>query len=472
MVAVADHSFESIRSSVDGSVMTPADSGYDEARRTWNADIDRRPAVIVRCGSVQDVVIALDTARVLGLAVAVRGGAHSFPGYSVCDDGMVIDLSRLNGVTVDPDAKTARVQGGALLTDLDTATQVHGLAVPAGMVGHTGVGGLTLGGGMGWLSRQAGLSIDNLISAEVVTADGRVLRASSEEHSDLFWAIRGGGGNFGVVTEFEFRLHEVGPIVQFGLFFWGQEEGQAALQLIREVMRELPRSMNGMVIAALTAAPAPFVPVEHQGKLGYAFTLTEFGDAGEHQRFVDRIRRELPPLFDLVTPMPYTALQSMLDEANGWGSYGYDKGAYIEELTDSVIDILTEYGPKKNSPLSLLIFYRLDQAYSEVSDNATAFSGGRSPRYFGTFVALCPSPQLLVPEREWVRSLFDALRPHLMTTGTYVNVLGEADDAQIRDSYGPKYDQLSMIKQKYDPGNVFRRNANIKPATVAAVAQA
>jgi hypothetical protein len=467
MDAAPDRGIGSLRSNIAGSVITVEDPGYDEARRTWNADIDRRPAVIVRCVSSQDVVLALATARETGLQIAVRGGAHSFPGHSVCDDGLVIDLSPLNGVIVDPDAKTARVQGGALLADLDAASQAHGLAVPAGLISHTGVGGLTLGGGMGWLSRQAGLSIDNLISAEIVAADGRILRASQDENSDLFWAIRGGGGNFGVVTEFEFQLHEVGPIVQFGLFFWGQEDGKAALGLMRDVIADLPRGLNGIAVAAFTAPPAPFVPVEHQGKLGYALMLTDFGDTGEHERVSDRIRRELPPLFDLVTPMPYVALQSMLDEPNAWGFYGYDKGAYIEELTDDVIDVLTEYGPKKNSPLSLLIFYRLDQAYSDVADDATAYSGGRSPRYFATFIASCPTPELLVPERKWVQSLFESLRPHMMTTGTYVNVLVEADDARIRQSYGPKYDRLQIIKRKYDPDNVFRRNANIKPANSA-----
>jgi FAD/FMN-containing dehydrogenase len=467
MVATVDRRIELLRGSVDGSVITAVDAAYDEARRTWNADIDRRPSIIVRCASAGDVVTALRTARELGLPIAVRGGAHSFPGHSVCDDGLVIDLSLLNGVVVDTEGKTVRVQGGALLGDLDAATQAHGLAVPAGLVSHTGVGGLTLGGGMGWLSRQAGLSIDNLLSAEVVVADGRILRASPAENADLFWAIRGGGGNFGVVTEFEFRLHQVGPIVQFGLFFWGQEDGKAALRLMREVICELPRSLNAVAVAALTAAPAPFVPVEHQGKVGYALMLTDFGDTGEHQRLVDHVRRHLPPLFDFVTPMPYVALQSMLDEPNAWGFYGYDKGAYLEELTDEVIDVLTEHSPKKKSPLSLLIFYRLDETYSEVGDDDTAYSGGRSPRYFGTFVALCPTQPLLVPERAWVQSLFNALQPHMISTGTYVNVLVEPDDARIRASYGPKYDRLSRIKQKYDPENVFRRNANIKPAKEA-----
>jgi FAD/FMN-containing dehydrogenase len=239
---------ESLRQSMAGSVITPEDTEYDQARRVWNAHIDRRPAVIVQCASAQDVAAALGFAQAAGLEIAVRGGAHSFPGYSVCDDGLVVDLRRMNGVIIDPEAKRARVQGGALLADLDAAAQAHGLAVTAGIVGHTGVAGLTLGGGYGWLTRLAGLSIDNLLGAEVVVADGRILRASGDENSDLFWAIRGGGGNFGVVTEFEFRLLDVDPMVQFGFFFWGQDQARAALRLMRDVIPGLPRSLNALPV--------------------------------------------------------------------------------------------------------------------------------------------------------------------------------------------------------------------------------
>jgi FAD/FMN-containing dehydrogenase len=420
--------------------------------------------VIAKCTSTTDVVAAVRFAQDQGLEIAVRGGAHNMPGLSVCDDGLVIDLSPLKRVTVDADAKRARVQGGALLSDLDAATQAHGLAVPLGAIGHTGVGGLTVGGGMGWLTRQAGLSIDNLASAEVVVADGRVLRAAEDENADLFWAIRGGGGNFGVVTEFEFRLREVGPMVQFGLFFWPQDQGREALRLIRDVIADLPRSMNAIAAAALTAPPAPFVPVEHHHKPGYALLLTGFGDPAEHQQVVDRIRQTLPPLFDQVTPMPYTAVQQMLDEANAWGSYGYDKGAYFEDLTDEVIEILTEHAPRKSSPLSVLLFYRLDGAYSDVAEGDTGFGGGRSPRYMGFFIGLCPSPELLPGEREWVRSLWSALRPHMMGIGTYVNAFEEQDDHRVRETYGPKYERLAAIKAQYDPQNVFHGNVNIRPS--------
>jgi FAD/FMN-containing dehydrogenase len=446
---------------MNGPVVAPGDPGYDEVRKVWNADIDRRPAVVAQCTSADDVAAAVRFAREEGLEISVRGGAHSMPGHAVCDDGLMIDLSRLNRVTVDPETKRARVQGGALISDLDAATQAHGLAVPMGVVGHTGVGGLTLGGGMGWLTRQAGLSVDNLVSAEVVVADGRVLRAAEDENADLLWALRGGGGNFGVVTEFEFRLHEVGPTVQFGLFFWEQDRGRDALRMIRELIADLPRSLNAMPAAALTAPPAPFVPVEHHNKLGFALLLVGFGDPDEHQQAVERIRAALPPLFDLVSPMPYVALQQLLDEANAWGSYGYDKGAYLEDLSDEVIDVLTEFAPRKNSPLSVLLFYRLDQAYSEVGEDETAFGGGRTPRYMGFFIGLCPTPDLLPAEREWIRALWDALRPHMMSAGTYVNALEGQDESRIQETYGPKYSRLAEIKATYDPDNVFHKNVNI-----------
>jgi FAD/FMN-containing dehydrogenase len=454
---------EALRSGMEGTVIAPGDASYDKARKLWNAAIDGRPALIARCASAADVAAAVGFAQQHGLEIAIRGGAHSFPGHSVCDDGLMLDLSRLNSVVVDPSAKRARVQGGALLRDMDAATQAHGLAVPAGLIGHTGVGGLTLGGGMGWLTRKAGLSIDNLASAEVVVADGRVLQACGSENADLFWALRGGGGNFGVVTEFEFRLHEVEPIVQFGLFFWGQEQGAEALRLMRDVVADMPRSLNAIPAPCLTAPPAPFVPVEHHHKLGHALLMTGFGDPAKHQQAVDHIRTTLRPLFDHVSPMPYVALQQLLDEANGWGIYGYEKGAYFEDLTNEVIEVLTEHAPAKTSPQSVVLFYRLDEAYCETGEDDTAFGGGRTPRYAAFLVGLCPTAEMLTAERAWVQSLWDALRPHMIDVGGYVNALPEPDDHRIRVTYGPKYDRLAAIKGRYDPGNVFHRNANIKP---------
>jgi len=445
-------------------VIGPADPDYDQARRVWNAGIDRRPAMIARCASPADVAAAVTFAAGHYLEITVRGGAHSMSGASVADHGLMIDLSQLNQVSVDPQAKQARAGGGALLADLDTATQAHGLAVPAGVVSHTGVGGLTLGGGMGWLTRQAGLSIDNLASAQVVTADGQILRAAADQNPDLFWGIRGGGGNFGVVTEFEFRLHEAGPIVPVGLLFWRLEQGPNVLRLAREIIAALPRELN-IIIAGLNAPPAPFVPEQHHHLPGYALVVAGFGSADQHERVVARIRQALPPLWEFTTPMPYVALQQILDEANAWGFHTYDKGTYLEDLSDDAIEVVAGHLPRKNSPLSVLLFYRLDQAYSKAGEDDTAFSGGRSPRFAVFIVAVCPTPQLLAADREWARSFWEALRPHSLGAGSYVNAMTEFEDNRVRAAYGPaRYERLAKIKGKYDPQNLFHHNANIQPA--------
>ena len=454
-----------LRAAMDGPVILPGDAEFDDRRRVWNGGIDRRPSVIARCTSAADVAAAIVLAREHGLEISVRGGAHNPAGTAVCDDGLMIDLSLLNSVQVDPARHRARVGGGALLADLDAATQAHGLAVPAGAVSHTGVGGLTLGGGMGWLTREFGLSIDHLASAEVVTADGRVLRAAEDDNPGLFWAIRGGGGNFGVVSSFEFRLHEVDPTVQFGLFFWGIDQGREALRLAREITAAMPPGINA-VTAALNAPPAAFVPEQHRLAPGYALLLTGFGGTPEHARLVTEIRQALPPLFDLVAPIPYVALQQILDEANAWGSHSYDKGTYVESLSDEVIEVITEHLPRKNSPMSVLLFYRLDGAYSWVGDDETAFSGGRSPRYGAFIEGLAPDADRLADERRWVRDLWAALRPHAIGSGDgYVNGTTDYHDDQVRNSYGAaKYERLATIKAEHDPDNVFHLNANITPA--------
>ncbi len=383
-------SIDTLRTAMTGPVIRPADPDYDEARRVWNADIDRRPAMIARCASAADVAVAVTFAADNGLEITVRGGAHSMSGASVADDGLTIDLSQLNQVSVDPQAKRARAGGGALLASLDAATQAHGLAVPVGVVSHTGVGGLTLGGGMGWLTRQAGLSIDNLASAQVVTANGQIQRAAADENPDLFWAIRGGGGNFGVVTEFEFRLHEVGPIVQVGLLFWELEQGPDVLRLAREIIAALPRELN-IIVAGLNAPPTPFVPEQHHHQPGYALVVAEFGSADQHHQVMTRIRQALPPLWELTTPMPYVALQQILDEANAWGFHTYDKGTYLEDLSDEAIKVVADHLPRKTSPLSVLLFYRLDQAYSQADEDDTLAPVGAA--------VLPPGPGVLAGRR-------------------------------------------------------------------------
>jgi FAD/FMN-containing dehydrogenase len=452
-----------LRSSLRGEVVGGTDDGYDEARRVWNAAVDRRPLAVAQCVDEADVRAAVRFAVANGLEIAVRCGAHSMSGASAVDDGIAIDLSRMNQVRVDPEARRAVVEGGALHADLDAATQAHGLAVPAGLVSHTGVAGLTLGGGMGWLSRIGGLTIDNLVSARLVTADGEVRVASATENPDLFWAIRGGGGNFGIVTEFEFALHEVGPMVQFALMFWSLADGPAMLRQARQVIDALPDDVNVMV-GGLNAPPAPFVPEQHQLQPGYVALVVGTGAAERHAEVVSALSADVAPLFDFVTPMPYVELQKMLDEANGWGLYCYDKGCYVDALSDEVIDVVATNLPKKVSPLSLVLFYRLDGAFSRVPDDATAFSGGRSARFGVFMIGICPVSEMLPLERKWVRGMAEALAP-LASEGVYVNAVTDFDaTSPVEKAYGAeKYARLVDIKTKYDPGNVFHRNANIQP---------
>jgi FAD/FMN-containing dehydrogenase len=464
MTQTAESPVVRLRSSLRGEVVSEQDDAYDESRRVWNATIDRRPLAVAMCLDEADVQAAVRFAIENGLPMAVRCGAHSMSGACVVDDGVVIDLSRMNQVRVDPEARRAHVGGGALLGDVDAATQAHGLAVPAGLVSHTGVGGLTLGGGMGWLSRLGGLTIDNLLSARVVTADGDIRTASSTENPDLFWAIRGGGGNFGVVTEFEFGLLEVGPMVHFALAFWSLEDGAAMLRHALEVIDALPDDVNVMV-GGLNAPPAPFVPEQHQLQPGYVAIVVGTGAEESHAGVVAALAGgDVPPLFQFATPMPYVELQKMLDEANAWGMHCYDKGCYVDTLSDEVIDVVTTYLPRKVSPLSLVLFYRLDGAYSRPADDDTAFSGGRSPRFGAFMIGVCPVAEMLPAERDWVRSMADALAP-FASDGVYVNSATDFDAANpVEEAYGAeKYARLADIKARFDPGNVFHSNADIAP---------
>ena len=455
--------FEEFRAGFDGEVLLPGDGGYDDARRVWNGDIDRRPALIARCGAPAHVAQAIALARLEGLELSVRGGGHNFGGSAVCDDGLMIDLSPMADVTVDVAARRARCGGGATWAGLDGATQAHGLAVTGGFISHTGVGGLTLGGGMGWLTRLAGLSCDNLISAEIVLADGSVVRASAGEHEDLFWAIRGGGGNFGVVTEFEFALHEVGPLAQLGLFFWPADQGVEALRFSRDFVAGLPDGV-GALIAGLSAPPAPFVPPEHQLAPGFALLVASWGSPEAHAELVAPVREALPPLFELVTPIPYAELQKMFDEGNAWGMHAYEKALYLDDLSDPVIEIFAEHLPRKASPLSFVPVFPLDGAYQEVGDDDTAFGGSRSARFVFNIAAVCPVAELLPADRAWVRSFWEALRPHASGAGSYVNFMTDVEEDRVRAAYGPaKYERLARIKADYDPDNVFHNNVNIKP---------
>jgi len=453
----------SFRERFGGDVLVPGDPGYDDARSVWNGDIDRRPAVIASCSTADQVAEAIRFARAEGLEIAVRGGGHSFAGFSVCDGGLMIHLGAMRDVTVDPTARRVRCGGGATWADVDAATQVHALAVPGGIVSHTGIAGLTLGGGVGWLTHRAGLSCDNLVSAEVVTADGRILTASAESHPDLFWAIRGGGGNFGIVTSFEYRLHEVGPLANLGLFFWGAGQGAEALRFSRDFVETLPDDM-GAILAGQCAPPAPFVPEEFHLVPGWALLVAGWGSPEEHEKVVSPIRADLPPLFEFVTPIPHTELQKLIDDSYRWGTLAYEKALYLEDLTDEAIAVMAERLPQMTSTLSFVPMLHLSGAYSRVGDDETAFGGSRTPCWAVNIAAASDSPEVLAKDRAWVRSFWEALRPHAGGSGSYVNFMSEDDPDRVRSSYGQKYDRLARIKAVYDPDNVFHRNANIIPA--------
>ena len=464
MRPTAGHDLDGLRSQFAGRVITAGDGDYNQARSVWNGAIDAHPAVIARCAGAGDVAAAVGFAQDAGLEISVRGGAHNYGGAAVGDGGLTIDLSAMSQVTVSPHARTARVGGGATAAQLDAATQAHGLATTSGTVSHTGVGGLTLGGGFGWLTPQHGLSCDNLLSAQVVTAAGEVLRASDDQHPDLFWALRGGGGNFGVVTEFEFQLHPVGPLAQLGLFFWDLDDGAAALALAQQVTADLPPGM-GALIAGLNAPPAPFVPEEYHFRPGYALIVAGFGADAEHARLASEICSAVPPLFEYITPIPYAGLQQMLDASAPWGILAYEKSLYLDALSPEVIRTITAQMPRKQSPMSLLLAFPMGGAFCQVPDDATAFGGSRAPGVIVNAAAIAPEPGLLAADRDWARQLWADLLPHAHGTATYVNFMNDYETDRVQASYGPaKYQRLTQIKASYDPGNIFHRNPNIKPA--------
>jgi FAD/FMN-containing dehydrogenase len=348
----------SLVDAIDGAVSLPGEPGYDAAVAIWNGVIERRPAAVAGCTSSGDVAAALAFARRSGLEVSVRGGGHGYAGLALSEGGLTIDLSSMKSVEVDPDAQRARCGGGVTWGELDAATQEHGLAVPGGFISTTGIAGLCLGGGFGWLSRLAGLTSDNLVGAEVVTADGTILRASESENEELFWALRGGGGNFGVVTSFEFRLHRVGPLVHLGALFYAPEQGGDMFRFAREYVRTLPDEC-GVFLAGLSAPPEPFVPDEHKGQPVYLFAIVGLADEAAHSDLVAPVRNAVAPLFELVTPIPYVALQQMFNGSAPWGILGYEKAVYLDELTDGAIEVILEHQPNKQAPLSFLPIFKL-----------------------------------------------------------------------------------------------------------------
>jgi FAD/FMN-containing dehydrogenase len=458
----------SLRDAIDGGVSLPGDPAYDRAVAIWNGVIDRRPAVVASCATSGDVAAALEFARAAGMEVSVRGGGHGYAGLALCDGGLTIDLSLMKDVEVDPDARRARCGGGVTWGELDAATQQHGLAVPGGFISTTGVAGLCLGGGFGWLSRSAGLTADNLVGAEVVTADGSILRTSETEHPDLFWGLRGGGGNFGVVTSFEFGLHRVGPIIHLGGFFYAPSQGGDLFRFARDYVPTLPEEC-GVFLAGLTAPPEPFVPEEHQGQPLYFFAIVGLGDASAHAELIAPVRESVPPLFELVTPIPYVALQQMFNDASPWGMLAYEKAVYLEDLTDGAINVILEHQPRKQAPLSFLPIFVLGGEFARISEDATAFGGRRTVRYMVNIAAGALDRESYAADRDWVRAFWADLVPHAIGTGSYINFQTDQDEDRVRSAYGPdKYARLAELKGRYDPDNVFHLNANIRPAVLQA----
>ncbi|HEX6348949.1 MAG TPA: FAD-binding oxidoreductase [Candidatus Dormibacteraeota bacterium] len=445
----------------DGVLIRPEDPAYEDARRIWNGAIDRRPALIARCAGAEDAAAALAYARRLELPVAIRGGGHNVAGSALCESGVVIDFSTLRGVRVDPDRLTARVQPGALWGDVDAATQAHGLATPAGIVTHTGVAGLTVGGGFGWLSRRWGLTSDNLISVRMLLADGTPLRAAEDENPDLFWAVRGGGGNFGVVTEFEFRLHRLGTTVLAGPLLYRPEQAAEVLGHYREFIAGAPKELA--VYLNLRSAPAfDWVPAELRGTDVLMVIPCYSGDLDEGEELLRPLREFGPPAADLVKRKPYTAHQGMFDAGvpHRWGYYW--KSHYLPPLTDAAVQVLLERAWRKSGAASYTLIFHLGGAITELPDDSSAASG-RDAAHAINLNAAWPEGGPDHPDIGWCREFFAALEPHA-TGGVYVNFLhNDEGEARIRAAYGDRYARLARIKARYDPDNVFRSNQNIRP---------
>jgi FAD/FMN-containing dehydrogenase len=459
---LGDGAVEALRANFTGDVLGPEDPGHDQACELFNSMIDKHPAVIARCASTDDVVAAVNLARDEGLEVAVRSGGHSVAGLSICDAGVLIDLAGLKEIEVDPNAKIARAGGGVLWGEFDAATQEHALHTPGGRVTTTGVGGFTTGGGYGWTSSKHGLTCDNLLSAEVVCADGRVVTASEDENEDLFWGIRGGGGNFGVVTRFDYRLHELGPIVLAGLALWPLERAGEVQRAWRDYVDDAPDELSTATVV-LTAPPEEFVP-EHlrmQPALGMAAMYV--GDPEEGAQVLQPLK-DLGPEVDLIQPMPYTVFEAILDPSAPKGLRNYWKGEYLTGLTDEAIDTFVEHAPGQATiapPFNQSIIFRIGQGVTAVPDDATAFSH-RDADYMFHPISCWENPDDDEKVIAANRAFADAMRP-FSTGAAYLNFTAEVD--RVRDAYGEqKYERLVELKDKYDPENLFRLNQNIKPS--------
>ena len=463
-LAIDDATIEGLRSAVGGEVITPEDASYDEARKVWNGMIDRHPALIVRCTSTDDVVAAINFGRDNDLVVSVRGGAHSTPGYSTCDGGIVIDLGPMNSVEVDSDARTARAQGGANWGHVDAATQEHGLAVTGGRVSDTGIGGLTLGSGSGWLERPYGITASSLRGAEVVTADGRVVRANGDENSDLLWGLRGGGGNFGIVTEFEFDLHPVGPIVMGGMLAFPRPQAREVARAYRDFMEQAPDQMCGG-LAMITTPPEDFVPEEARGKPAVGIIFCHIGSPEEGEQALQELLSKLPePVLKMVQPMPYVALQQMLDAGNPHGIREYFKIDWLNQLSDDAIDTAVELAERMPAPFAQVILAPMGAAVARTDNDALALTVPDAPwAYFALTMWMDPAEDQ--QNIAWTREFHEAMQQFGLNMALPNFIQADEGIMRVPEIYGEaKYAKLIALKKKWDPDNLFRLNQNIDPS--------
>lgn len=452
---------QQLSSQITGEIILPTDENYDEARAIYNGMIDKRPAVIVKCKDANDVIAAVNFARKENIEVSIRSGGHNGPGLALVDDGLVIDLSPMKDIRVDPDNKTVRVQPGCTWGDVDGATHEFGLATVSGIISTTGVGGLTLGGGHGYLTRKYGLTIDNLLSADVVLADGNLVHANEKENPDLFWALRGGGGNFGVVTAFEYRLHPVKNVVA-GPMFWPIEQLETTLKWYRDWLPKMPNDVYAFYLVAEVPAGDPF-PKEIHGKKVCGLMWCYTGPADKFESILQQARSVAEPLFEFTGEMPYPALQTMFDGLYPPGHQWYWKGDFVREISDDAVEEHLRFGivPTSHSTMHL---YPVDGAAHQVGKNDTAWSK-RDARWSMVIVGVDQNPENVNKMKTWARSYWEALHPHTLG-GSYINFMMDEGQERIEASYGENYPLLQKIKAKYDPQNFFHVNQNIKPEKI------
>jgi FAD/FMN-containing dehydrogenase len=447
----SDGAIQVLADQLRGQVIRAGDAEYDAARAIFNAMIDRKPALIARCATADDVVAAVTFAREQNMLVSIKGGGHNVAGNAVCDGGLVIDLSSMKGIQVDPAARTVRAEGGVLWQEFDAATQEHGLATTGGAVSTTGIAGLTLGGGIGFLVRRFGLASDNLLAVEIVTADGQVRTASASEHPDLFWGVRGGGGNFGVVTEFTYRLHPVGPTVMGGLLIHPFERARDVFTFYRDFAPTAPDELT--VIPGMLTGP--------DGNRIVAFVVCYSGPLEESERVLGPLRGFGPPVADLLAPMPYTSVQQLFDPAYPAGRRNYWKSSFVDDFSDAAIDTLIEWFAKVPSPWTAAAFEHLGGRVSRINADATAFSQ-RGARYNFLITSGWADPAEDEANIRWTRDFWQAMQPHARAAA-YVNYLAAEEQDRIAAAYGDKYERMVALKTTYDPTNLFRMNQNIKP---------